>query len=81
VLAQGATVGNPAIQNLAWQTHAPLHQVFGTVSGIVSQQALTMAYADCQWALGALTFILVPLVFVLPRRRRGAAAPANIALD
>jgi DHA2 family multidrug resistance protein len=81
VLAQGATVANPAIQNLASQTHAPLHQVFGNVAGIVSQQAITMAYADCQWALGALTFILVPLVFVLPRRRRGAAAPANIALD
>ncbi len=32
-----------------------------------------MAYADCQWALGALTFILLPLVFVLPKRRNDAA--------
>jgi hypothetical protein len=40
-----------------------------------------MAYADAQWALGALTFILLPLVLVLPRRRRGAAAPVNVPLE
>jgi DHA2 family multidrug resistance protein len=81
ILAQSATVANPAIQNLASQTHAPLQQVFSNVATIVSQQAITMAYADCQWALGALTFILVPLVFVLPKRRRGAPGATQVAVE
>jgi DHA2 family multidrug resistance protein len=81
VLAQTATGANPAIQQLAQQSHQPLHAVLTTVSGLVSQQAITMAYADCQWALGALTFVLVPLVFVLPRRRKGAAGSMNVPLD
>jgi hypothetical protein len=47
----------------------------------VATQASVMAYADAQWALGALTFILLPLVFVLPKRRKGAAAPTSIPLE
>ena len=62
------------------QADAPFAQVLAGVYGIIAQQAVTMAYADCQWALGALTFLLLPLVFVLPRRRKGAA-PVTVALD
>jgi len=40
-----------------------------------------MAYADCQFALGALTFVLLPLVFVLPKRRKDATAPAHIPVE
>ena len=47
----------------------------------IVQQAGVMAYADCQWALGALTFVLLPLVFVLPRRRKGAAPPVHISAE
>ena len=72
VLAGNATIANPAIQILQQQTHEPLQQVLINVYGQVSTQAITMAYADAQWALGALTFFLLPLVFVLPRRRKGA---------
>jgi DHA2 family multidrug resistance protein len=81
VLASTATVANPALQHLAQQSHAPIQSVAANVYGIILQQATTMAYADCQWALGALTFILVPLVFVLPRRRRSAAAPVHIPVE
>jgi hypothetical protein len=40
-----------------------------------------MGFADCQYALGALTFVLLPLVFVLPRRRKDAVAPTHIAVE
>ena len=41
-----------------------------------------MAYADWQWALGALTFVLLPLVFVLPKRKKDAPrAPAHISVE
>ncbi|HEX3463557.1 MAG TPA: DHA2 family efflux MFS transporter permease subunit [Candidatus Elarobacter sp.] len=80
VLAQSATPDNGALQILAQQTHSA-----GTALGLIYQQIVTqatvMAYADAQWALGALTFVLVPLVFVMPRRRKGAAAPVNIPVE
>jgi MFS transporter, DHA2 family, multidrug resistance protein len=80
VLAQSAAPNNPALQLLTEQTHNA-----STALALIYQQIVTqasvMAYADAQWALGALTFILLPLVFVLPKRRRGAAAPVNIPLE
>lgn len=80
VLAQSATPANIALQLLGQQTHSATAAVMNLYQLIV-QQASVMAYADAQWALGALTFFLLPLVFVLPRRRRGAAAPANISVE
>jgi MFS transporter, DHA2 family, multidrug resistance protein len=80
VLSETATHGNIALQNLLQQSHNPN----GTLSMVYQQilaQAGAMAYADCQFALGALTFVLVPLVFVLPKRRKGAAAPAHIPVE
>ncbi len=79
VLAQAATPDNPALQLLAQQLHstsAALRDLYGQIA----TQAGVMAYADCQWALGALTFILLPLVFVLPRRRKGGA-PVQISAE
>ncbi len=71
VLAQNATPGNLALQVLQQQVHsAPA--VLGSLYQQILQQSAVMAYADCQWALGALTFVLLPLVFVLPRRRKDA---------
>jgi DHA2 family multidrug resistance protein len=80
VLAQAATPANPALGML----QEKLHNVTLTLALVYQQivtQASVMAYADAQWALGALTFILLPLVFVLPKRRKGAAAPVNVPLE
>ena len=71
VLAENITPGNTALQILQQHVHnAPA--VLGNAYQQVVQQAAVMAYADCQWALGALTFFLLPLVFVLPKRRKDA---------
>jgi DHA2 family multidrug resistance protein len=79
VLAQTATPNNPALQVLEQQTHSAA-QALSTVYGLILKEATVMAYADAQYALGALTFVLLPLVFVLPRRR-AAAAPVHIPAE
>ena len=80
VLAQTATPDNGALQILIQQTHSAT-AALGNLYALILQQSIVMAYADAQWALGALTFFLLPLVFVLPRRRKGAAAPVNIPVE
>ena len=71
---------NSALQTLIQHTHSAT-AALGNLYGLILQQSTVMAYADAQWALGALTFFLLPLVFVLPRRRKGAAAPVNIPAE
>jgi DHA2 family multidrug resistance protein len=80
VLAQTATPDNTALQILIQQTHSASAAI-GNLYRLILQQSTVMAYADAQWALGALTFFLLPLVFVLPRRRKGAAAPINVPVE
>ena len=80
VLAQTATPDNGALQTLIQQTHSATAAITN-LYGLILQQSTVMAYADAQWALGALTFFLLPLVFVLPRRRKGAAAPVHIPAE
>ncbi|HEV2739367.1 MAG TPA: DHA2 family efflux MFS transporter permease subunit [Candidatus Elarobacter sp.] len=80
VLAQTATPDNTALQNLIQHTHSTT-AALGNLYGLILQQSTVMAYADAQWALGALTFFLLPLVFVLPRRRKGAAAPTHLPVE
>lgn len=72
VLATTATQQNPALQILMQQTHSAA-ATLGMVYQQIVVQATTMAYADAQWVLGAITFVLLPLVFVLPKRRPNAA--------
>jgi DHA2 family multidrug resistance protein len=79
VLAQTATPQNPALQLLEQQMHNATGAILNLYQ-LVLQQSTVMAYADAQWALGALTFILLPLVFMLPRRRKGAA-PVDIPAE
>ena len=80
VLAQDATPANPALQLLQQQLHSTTGALLNLYQ-LILQQSTVMAYADAQWALGALTFFLLPLVFVLPRRRKGAAAPTHIPVE
>jgi len=80
VLAQSATPDNTALQVLIGQTHSASAAI-GNMYQQILTQAGVMAYADAQFALGALTFFLLPLVFVLPRRRKGAAAPVDIPAE
>jgi MFS transporter, DHA2 family, multidrug resistance protein len=80
VLAQTATPDNAALQNLIQHTHSTT-AALGNLYALILQQSTVMAYADAQWALGALTFFLLPLVFVLPRRRKGAAAPTHLPVE
>lgn len=80
ILADSATPDNPALQQLIQHSHnAPA--ALTSLYGQILTQANVMAYADAQFALGALTFLLMPLVFVLPRRRKGAAAPVDIPVE
>jgi MFS transporter, DHA2 family, multidrug resistance protein len=80
VLAQAATPDNVALQTLIQQMHSATTAVTALYGSIMTQ-ATVMAYADAQWALGALTFFLLPLVFVLPRRRKGPPAPVQIPVE
>jgi DHA2 family multidrug resistance protein len=80
VLAENATVDNHALQILQQQVHS-MPAVLGNLYAQTVQQAAVMAYADCQWALGALTFVLLPLVFVLPKRRKGAAVKIELPAE
>jgi DHA2 family multidrug resistance protein len=81
VLAEAATPDNLALQNLIQTTHSTTAAV-GNLYQQILVQASVMAYADCQWALGALTFVLLPLVFVLPKRKKDAPrAPVHIPAE
>jgi DHA2 family multidrug resistance protein len=71
VLVEAAVPSNPALILLEQATHDTTGAI-STMYRAILQQASTLAYADAQYALGALTFILLPLVFVLPRRRKDA---------
>ena len=80
ILADSATPDNIALKILIEHTHST-SAALGNMYQQILTQAGVMAYADAQWALGALTFFLLPLVFVMPRRRKGAAAPTHIPVE
>jgi hypothetical protein len=42
-----------------------------------------MSFADCQFVLGVLAITLMPLVFLLPKRRAGAGGgpPVNLSIE
>jgi DHA2 family multidrug resistance protein len=67
VLAGNANLANGAVQQTIGLPHA-LAQLYQQIV----LQATTLAYADAQLALGVLTLVLMPLIFVMPRRRVGA---------
>ena len=53
------------------------------LSGLVNQQAATMAFADAFFFLGIVAAVIIPLVFLLraPRGTAPAPAAAHIAME
>jgi DHA2 family multidrug resistance protein len=70
-LAGTITLQSTAVAN-AIQQHAPL----AVLSGIVNQQAATMAFADAFYFLGIVAVVAIPMAFLLRARRSAAGAPA-----
>jgi DHA2 family multidrug resistance protein len=75
-LAQNATLARVAVQQVLHQPNA-----LARLASQISIQATTLSYADCQFALGALTFALMPLILLMPRRRLGATRPVSIPAE
>lgn len=67
MLAAHATHSNLAVRSLL--AH---HGSIGNLYGLIVAQASAMSYADAQLSLGALAFALMPLIFILPKRRKDA---------
>jgi len=59
--------------SIAVQTLIGHHGSIGALYGTVLAQASALSFADAQLALGALTFVLMPLILILPKRRKDAA--------
>jgi len=57
------------------------HGSLGQLYGAVLREASVMSFADCQWVLGVLAIALLPLVFVLPKRRAAAPGPVHISME
>jgi hypothetical protein len=56
------------------------HGSIGQLYGDVVREASVMSFADCQFVLGVLAIALLPLVFVMPKRK-AAAGPVHISLE
>ena len=65
ILAQHATRSSIAVQDFLAN-----HGSIGSLYGIIVSQATALSYADAQLALGVLAFLLMPLILVLPKRRK-----------
>jgi DHA2 family multidrug resistance protein len=57
------------------------HGSLGQLYGEVVRQASVMSFADCQFALGVLSLALLPLVFVLPKRRQGGPPAPAVSME
>jgi DHA2 family multidrug resistance protein len=57
------------------------HGSIGQLYGDVVREANVMSFADCQFALGVLAIVLLPLVFVLPKRKPTSTGPVHIAME
>lgn len=75
-LAGAINLSRPAVER-ALAAHAPLAQI----AGAVQQQAAALAFGDAFYMLGAVTFILTPMVLLLRPPKRGSAPPQAIALE
>jgi MFS transporter, DHA2 family, multidrug resistance protein len=56
------------------------HGSLGQLYGDVVQEASVMSFADCQFVLGVLAIALLPLVFIMPGRRK-MPGPVHMSLE
>jgi DHA2 family multidrug resistance protein len=56
------------------------HGSLGQLYADVVKEASVMSFADCQFVLGVLAIALLPLVFVMPKRRE-TSGPVHISLE
>jgi MFS transporter, DHA2 family, multidrug resistance protein len=75
-LAAQVTLASPAVQR-ALGAHASLP----AISGVVSQQATAMAFADAFYFLAAITLVLMPLVLFLRAPAAPSAAGHAVAIE
>ena len=68
ILAAHAVRSSVAMQSLLAN-----HGTIGGLYATIVTQAGAMSYADAQFALGVLAFVLMPLILILPKRRKDAA--------
>jgi DHA2 family multidrug resistance protein len=64
ILAQHANLSSIAVRSLLARGGSLMN-----LYGIIVGQASALSYADAQLALGVLAFALMPLIFILPKRR------------
>jgi hypothetical protein len=74
-LAQYASLASVPVQRFL-SDHGSLNILYSKVI----MEASVISYADCQRILGYLAFALLPIVFVLPKRKKETAS-AHISLD
>jgi DHA2 family multidrug resistance protein len=86
MLAQREGLHQDALAQYASLVYVPVqlflsdHGSLNILYSNIIMQASVMSYADCQRILGYLAFALLPIVFVLPKRKKEAAS-AHISLE
>ena len=86
ILARRSAFHQDALAQFIQPAYAPIahflgqHGSIGQLYGDVLREASVMSFADCQFLLGVLAIALLPLVFVLPKKR-AAAGPVHISLS
>jgi DHA2 family multidrug resistance protein len=58
------------------QTFLQAHGSIGQLYGEVLNEASALSYADAQFAIGILALVLIPVVFIMPKKKAGAPAVA-----
>jgi DHA2 family multidrug resistance protein len=75
-LARRAAFHQETLAQFASPAHEPFAQLLrehvglGQIYALITTQASVQSFADLQYAIGILTFSLIPLIFILPKRRR-----------
>ncbi len=86
LLARRAAFHQDALVQFAAPDREPFAQLLrehGSIGEVYQQivtQASVLSFADAQYALGILTFVMMPLIFILPRRRSGGP-PVQVSME
>jgi DHA2 family multidrug resistance protein len=75
-IAQYVTFGYVPVQNFL-NNHGSISLLYADVV----REASVFSYADCQFVLGILAIVLLPIVFLLPKRKRAQSPAAPISFE